>query len=59
MRVRQGGKNPFTLYLQLGAEPDRRPWPAGDRPLGMMLTVKDAEFVVQAVNAYLAGCGES
>lgn len=53
MRWRQGGKVPLNVYEQLGDEPDRRPWPDGDRPVTMFQTVADAELAVRAVNAWL------
>ena len=53
MRWRQGGKVPMTVYEQLGPEPDRRPWPEGDRPVAMFQTVADAELSVRAVNRFL------
>lgn len=51
---RPGGKNPFTLYRQRGPEPDRRPWPDGDKPLGFLGDPRDVDLACAAVNTYLA-----
>jgi hypothetical protein len=48
---RQGGKVPHHVYVQRGEEPDRRPWPDGDPPIGMFLNPEDAELACTAVNA--------
>lgn len=53
MRWRQGGKVPLNVYEQLGDEPNRAPWPDGDRPVTMFQTVADAELAVRAVNAFM------
>lgn len=54
---RVGGKVPHHVYEQRGAEPDRRPWPDGDRPVGMFLDPGDARRAVGAVNALHALAG--
>lgn len=51
MAWRQGGRVPFTVYRQKGAEPDRRPYPSGDTPLTMFRQPQDAALAVLAVNA--------
>lgn len=49
-RWRRGGKNPHTVYRQLGDEPDRRPYPDGDPFVGVFLSPEDAAYAVEAVN---------
>lgn len=56
---RAGGKNPHVLYRQLGAEPDRRPWPDGDPCIGSLFHPDHVKRAVEAVNLVRAGlCGE-
>lgn len=50
IRWRRGSRNPFTVYEQLGEEPDRRAFPDGDRPVGFFLDQDAAELAVRAVN---------
>lgn len=58
-RWRHGIKNPHTLYLQIGSEPNRRPWPAGDPFIGSVMDPEYAKRAVEAVNLVRAGlCGE-
>lgn len=48
---RQGGKVPMHVYEQRGDEPDKRPWPDGDRPVATFFDPEDAQIAVDAVNA--------
>lgn len=48
---------PHHVYEQRGAEPDRRPWPDGDPPIGMFVHPGNARRAVDAVNALHALAG--
>lgn len=47
--MRVGSRVLHHVYRQVGPEPDRRPFPDGDPPLGMFVNPVDAEWARLAV----------